>query len=299
MREHIYLLTALLLTLALGAARAEEVSLAFNGLTLIGERRMAEGATMEKGTMVLMTHGTLAHGRMEIMQSFQDLLAEKGISSLAINLSLGQSDRRGMYECGKPHTHRHTDALDEIGAWVEWLERQGVKEIVLLGHSRGGNQTAWYAAERRRPTVGKVVLVAPMTWSREAARAEYRKLYGRDPAPILREAKRLTEAGRGAATLAETDFIYCPGATVSAASFADYYADEPRFDTPSLLPRIGVPTLVVAGSEDTVVGALIPKVRPLAEKGMVKLFVVDGADHFFRDLYADEAVEAIAGFVGE
>jgi hypothetical protein len=29
-----------------------------------------------------------------------------------------------------------------------------------------------------------------------------------------------------------------------------------------------------------------------------KMKVIDGADHFFRDLYSDDAVDAIVGFLG-
>lgn len=50
-----------------------------------------------------------------------------------------------MYDCAKPHRHRLVDALDEIAAWVDWLKQRGASDIVLLGHSRGGNQAAWYA----------------------------------------------------------------------------------------------------------------------------------------------------------
>ena len=51
-----------------------------------------------------------------------------------------------MYDCATPHTHRHADAVEEIGAWLGWLQSQGVAKVALLGHSRGGNQTARFAA---------------------------------------------------------------------------------------------------------------------------------------------------------
>jgi len=64
------------------------------------------GAT---GPVILMTHGTLAHNKAEIMSTLQKLLKEQGNSSLAINLGLSINNRQGFYDCATPHTHRHTD----------------------------------------------------------------------------------------------------------------------------------------------------------------------------------------------
>ena len=60
-----------------------------------------------------------------------------------------------------------------------------------------------------------------------------------------------------------------------------------------MLPAIRKPTIVFAGSEDKVNPPLEAKAAAVADGDQVKLFVIDGADHFFRDLYADEIVEII------
>ena len=82
------LLTLLLITGFSAAALADDVRLPYQGMTL--------NASLEKssdswpaGPVVLMTHGTLAHRGMEIMAGLQSMLADRGISLLAINLSLG------------------------------------------------------------------------------------------------------------------------------------------------------------------------------------------------------------------
>ncbi|SDX57416.1 hypothetical protein SAMN05421783_1381, partial [Thiocapsa roseopersicina] len=130
----------LAMTFTAGAA-AEEVTLTDQGLTLNANLETT-GADWQQGPVVLMTHGTLAHGGMEIMQTLQSALLERGISSLSMTLSLGLDNRSGMYDCAVTHTHLHTDAVGEIGAWLGWLQSQGVEEVALLGHSRGGNQSA-------------------------------------------------------------------------------------------------------------------------------------------------------------
>ncbi|HSJ47806.1 MAG TPA: alpha/beta hydrolase, partial [Gammaproteobacteria bacterium] len=69
--------------------------------------------------------------------------------------------------------------------------------------------------------------------------------------------------------------------------------------TPGLLPKIDKPVLVIAGSEDDVVPGLPERLAPMADKGDIELVTIDGADHFFRDFFADDMVEAIRAFVEE
>lgn len=279
-----------------GSAAAEEITLPYNGLSLNANLELAQGKALADG-VVLITHGTLAHNGMETISALQQAFKDQGRNTLAINLSLGLDNRHGMYECATPHTHRHTDALDEIGAWLGWLKQQGAQAVVLLGHSRGGNQTAWFAAERPDPAVKAVVLLAPITWNDDDTAKEYQTRYGKPLQPALERAQALVKAGKGNALLQHTDFIYCQDTSANAAAFVSYYAPDPRRDTPHLLPKINRPTLVIAGSEDTVVADIAQKTRPLADGKRLQLKVIEGADHFFRDLYADEVAEAVGAFL--
>jgi len=285
-----------LLVLAGVQAQASEVSLDQAGLKL-NASWMPAGEEWQSGPVLLMTHGTLAHGRMEIMATLQQLFSDAGLSSLSITLGLGQSDRHGMYDCATLHTHRHTDALDEIGLWLQWLKAQGAEQVVLLGHSRGGNQTAWFALERDDPVVKKVVLIAPLTWDEQAEAGSYEKRYGEPVSKLLAQAQAQVDAGKGNAEIKTSGFIYCADATATADAVLSYYKPEPRMDTPSLMPKIDKPVLVIAATNDESVPGLPDRLAPLAEQGEIELVVIDGADHFFRDLYADEVVEAIQPFV--
>jgi pimeloyl-ACP methyl ester carboxylesterase len=285
------LLAGLVLCRPVLALDSGDVSIPYDGLSLNGNVTLADSAGAAT-PMVLLTHGTLAHHRMELVAVLQDLLRERGIGSLAITLSLGISDRHGSFDCAAPHRHKHSDAVDEIGAWLAWLVDQGVARVVLLGHSRGGNQTAWYAAERDDPAIAGVVLVAPMTWNEDRLAASYRRI---DAAGL--------EARRGQARNAAPDdmlegvgFLYCRDATVQAATFNAYYDPDPQLDTPALLPVIAKPTLVVAGSADTTVPDVAQRTAEYVDDD-TQLVVIDGADHFFRDLYADEVVEGMVEFM--
>ncbi len=294
-RGQLVTVLALLLTLS-WASPAEEVTLQHKGLTLNANLMLAEDKTLSDGVL-LVVHGTLAHNRMEIVKTLQELLQEAGLNSLAISLGLGLNNRQGMYDCATPHTHRHEDAVDEIGAWLKWLDKRGAGQVVLVGHSRGGNQAAWYASEDPSPKLKGLVLIAPGTRGPGEEPAHYQKRFKKPLAPVLQSAQSQLRAGKGDAMMTHVDFLYCEDTSATAASFVSYHAEEPRMNTPALTERITVPILVFIGSEDEVLKGLESKFAPYADEQNVQLMVIDGAGHFFRDLYAEEVVEAIAEFI--
>jgi pimeloyl-ACP methyl ester carboxylesterase len=227
---------------------------------------------------------------MEIIAALQALLAENEISSLAINLSLGIDNRHGSYECTVPHNHQHSDALGEMVAWLDWLEAQGAETIDVMGHSRGGNQVAWLMAEQDRPSIRKGVLLAPATWSEGKDQQGYQKRYKQPLDSLFRQASALVDAGRGGQMIDNIGFIYCADSSATARSVVSYYRPDPRRHTPALLPKISKPLLVIEGSEDNVVGRIAEEVAATA--GAQQQFeMIDGAGHFFRDLYLEEVVE--------
>lgn len=276
--------------LAPGMAHAEPVSLRHAGTVYNADRAMPSAPAPQAPT-VLLVHGTLAHSRMELMRTLQQLLADEGVPSLAINLSLGISDRpRATLGCdGVVHRHRHTGAVDEIGLWLDWLAERGASRVVLLGHSRGGNQVAWFLSEHTHPSVTAGILVAPMTAAEPAG----------DPALVEQAKTALAEADEGATViLDDVPLLYCEAARASASTVLSYAQAEPRFHTPALLERIDVPLLVVAGGEDRIVPDLIEAVRPRAQTSeTLELVVIDWADHFFRDLLAMDLVDAALEFL--
>ncbi len=280
--------------LTFGAAQAKEVTLPYKGLTLNADLELAAGKKLADGA-ILVTHGMLAHRDMESLVYLRNLLKEKGYNTLAINLSLGLNNRHDMYDCKVTHRHRQADAADEIGAWVDWLKKQGVKRVAVLGHSNGGAQTALYAAERDNALVKAAVLMAPATNDNNNA-ATYQKRYQKPLAPVLEKAQKLVKEGKGATVLEHTDFLYCPDTSVAADAFVSYHGPN-RLDTPTLIPKIKKPTLVVVAGNDDVVVGLEKKLAPLADGRRVQMKAIDSADHFFRDLYADDAVEAISAFL--
>ncbi len=294
---HLRLSAAVMLALNLFAfsAVAKEVNVSDGGHRLNGNLELANGKTLADGVIVI-THGGLAHNKMEMMAYLQNALKEKGYNTLAINLSLGIDNRHGMYNCAVTHRHRNEDAAHEIDAWVAWLKRDGAKRVAVLGHSRGGAQTALYAAEHTDPLVKAVVLMAPAT--RENSDADdYRERSGKALGPTLAKAEALVQAKKGDTVLKGVGLMSCANTRATAASFVSYYGANAQVDAPALIPKIKQPTLVLVAGDDEVVPDLEPKISSLVDGKRVQMKVIEGADHFFRDLYTDDAVDTIDAFL--
>lgn len=274
---------------------AKEVTLSHEGLTLNAGLEFASGNTLADG-VVLITHGGLAHRDMESIVYLRKLFKEAGYNTLAINLSLGLDNRHGMYDCEQTQRHRNDDAVAEIDAWMAWLKGQGVKRVILLGHSRGGAQTALYAAERDSALLKAVVLLAPATADNTSA-AAYEQRYGQPLAPLLLKAGHLVRNGHGSDVLEKVGLLTCRETRATAESLVSYYSQDPRLDTPSLIPQIRKPLFIAVAGSDVIVKGLEQKLAPLVHGRQVQMKVIDGADHTFRDLYADDAVEAIVEFL--
>lgn len=283
------------LALVAGRVYAEDIKLPHNGITLNANLELVDGKSIADGAIVI-THGGLSHRESETILYLQSLLKEKGYNTLAINLSLGIDNRRGAYDCKVTHRHRYTDAANEIDAWVAWLKTRGAKRLAVLGHSRGGAQTAVYAAEHADLLVKAVVLLAPATRANSSA-ADYKRRGGKSLKPMLAKASMLVKGGKGDAVLTKATLLTCGETSATAASFVSYYGPDPRLDTPHLLPTIKLPTLVVVAGNDEIVVGLDKKVASLVDGERVQMTIVDAADHMFRDLYADEAVDQIDAFL--
>lgn len=288
------LLFASLLSVS-GLASAEDVKQTYQGKTLNANLVYADGKNYGD-KVVLLLHGTLTHNSRSTYADLQNNLAKEGITSLSMNLSLGLNDRRGEYDCATPHTHKHTDAIAEVGVWMDWLKQQGVKKVSVMGHSRGGNQIAWYVSEKDSDAINKVILLAPATGEQQSGK-EYQEKYGKPLNSVLKTAKEMVKAGKGKELMKDTDFIYCEKSQVTAEAFVDYYDVKPKFDTPTVLKSIKKPTLVIVGSEDTVVPELPKRLEAIKGQKNVTITTIDGGDHFFVDLANEDVAAAVAKFI--
>jgi pimeloyl-ACP methyl ester carboxylesterase len=294
----IQLLTiALLMIQPADSIHASEVTLEYQGLTLNANLELAPGRDLKDG-IVLIVHGYLAHNKMEIIRASQQALLDNGQGSLAINLSLGIDNRHGFYECTDPHRHTQENAVDELKAWVEWLRDKGVTKITMMGHSRGANQIMVYAVEVKDPEVTRLVMLAPGMGA--TAGLSYKDRYGKSFEEPLALAFKQVAAGRGSDLMADIDLLSCPKARVSADSFISYYGENNKFrQFTTYLPRISIPTLIVIGTLDDRQPNAAEIAEPLVDDNLIRLGIIEGAGHFFRDFNSDEAMEMAVEFINE
>ena len=268
-----------LLALVPGVASAEPVQIKPSLLRLNGNLELPAGKTATDGIVVIL-HGTLSWHGQETIVALQKNLKARGVGSLAITLSLGVDDRQRTRRCDVKHDYALAGAKREVGLWLEWLKGQNAKFVDLLGFSRGGAQVAAFAPEFQ--DVRRVVLLAP-AFATSVEQAEiYKRAFGHDLAAEIEEARKAPLQQR------TVDFLTCKQAPVLNATFLDGYSEMP----PRLAAKTGHPTLVVVAGKDEVVPDLAKRLP-----SDVKPVVIDGADHFFHDLYGEEAADVVAKFL--
>lgn len=72
-----------------------------------------------------------------------------------LNVRTGQEEMVGSWN------ERFADALDDVGAYVDYASRQGYRHIVLAGHSLGANKVIYYLSKSHDPRVERFVLLSP------------------------------------------------------------------------------------------------------------------------------------------
>lgn len=291
------MLAGLLVMSGILRCAAEEVRREHLGLDLLANLEVPKGGKLEGAAVVVIVHGTLAHHGMEIVTALQKNLRERGAASLALTLSLGRDARRGMFDCAGEHEHRMTDAAEEIAAWVDWLKQRQVARIALLGHSRGAQQVAHYTVGDPDMLVDRLLLIAPLTDTSFEAAERYKAGYGADLAPLLARARQLAEAGDEDSLMDLPGFLHCRNARATAATVLDYYDPEGAHHVFALLRRIARPVLVVAGGDDRVSPAVASRLKAADLGSHVVVRTIEGADHFFQDLFADDLADHVKSFL--
>lgn len=298
MRNYLSCMAAavLLVSSLFSTVSADEVLLEHEGIKLRADLNLAADKTLADG-VIMMLHGTLAHNRMEIVSTVSELLNDAGYNTLAVNLGYALDQRAdGMLDCAIEHRHRHEDAVQELNAWMDWLKQEGAGKVAVWGHSRGGNQVAWFASEHDSDLISQYILVAPATHSAEAETEFYDSRYSASLSALMAKAEQMVADGKGDELMEVPGFVYCENAKATAAAFVSYGNDDGRKHTPNLLGKITKPVLLIIGSADEVVSDLPAQLKDLAQDN-IQVETIEGADHFFRDLYADEMAEMIDGFL--
>lgn len=155
--------------------------------------------------------------------------------------------------------------MDDMGLVIDWVNRQDwpfmIKNIFLVGHSRGGGLVLLKAAEDKR--VKKVV-----TW---ASVYEYGRIWGEQLMKLWKkEGKHEVKNGRTGEMLPIYFDVY-----------EDYYNDEERLSIPNALSNIEQEVLIVHGTEDETVP--VDAANAIHQKlENSKLLLIKGGSHTFN-----------------
>lgn len=261
----------LALVVASAGAAAEPVQLKPGALRLNANLEVPAGRTLADGVAIVL-HGTQSHYGQETVAALQKNLKARGVATLAVTLSLGIDDRKGPRDCAIPHAYTDADIGPELERWAQWLAENNARAVDYIGFSRGGAQLVDLL--RTRKTGRRVVLLAPLLLADP----------GKDRAAILDAAR--AKPGE----MQRVDFLLCKQAQVTGAALLDAYRESPAQAIASLTQ----PVLVVIAGNDEIVPDLETRLPAKTRRA-----VIEGSDHFFRDLNGEDAAEAIVEFLRE
>ena len=122
----------------------------------------------------------------------------------------------------------------------------------------------------------------------EASRQRYDGKHKQSLAQVLEKTEQNPQL-----LLQQQDVLSCENTTVSAAVFRSYYSPIPEKNSPTLLSSVKVKTSVYLGTNDPLTPGFIAQQVLFSANPLVNLVMIEDADHFFRDLYADEIIEDI------
>jgi pimeloyl-ACP methyl ester carboxylesterase len=274
-------------------AGAQTLQITLQGITL--NANLVEPADAKE--IYLLVHGTWGHYDMEIMAALQQGLADRDVASLAINLSLGKSDRHGFLTCEPQMRPNHEAAVAEIDHWLGYLKNQGWAQPAILGHSRGAAQVALYQQQHPDNGVSRLVLLAPMVVDRSAMVARYNSQTDfhansegagdtHELAAVLETAERAGSRLIGPHALLQCEQVRAPGTT-----FISYYGAGTERHVPRLLRSVAIPTAVFLGTDDSIAPWSLADRTAVQSLATTRVHFIEGADHFFRDLYLDDVLD--------
>lgn len=166
------------------------------------------------------------------------------------------------------------DCLPDLDGALEYLQAQGYRRFVLIGHSLGAVKSIIYQGTRQRTDVIGIV-------SCSAPRQFYSERVGRQPGfrELIDRAERLLAEGKGNELLS-VGVGANPG-IFSARTHVNKYGRDDKNDCRPYARRLGCPILAIVGSrEPEFFYEYAQEIVAAAPHGQCTL--VEGANHFYN-----------------
>lgn len=193
--------------------------------------------------------------------------------------------------------------VEDMGAWVDFLEQQGYSQVVTVGHSLGGIWTALYVSQSQDQRIKAMVFMAP---TRSMPGSSERSLGAERYAEINARAEALVAEGKGKTMITDKYYRKPPAPKGArsmyfqqAESWLDSWGKGSVAVLTDRLSEIDLPMLSLAGSKDLYVDEAYMHEVQAAAAGPMELVWYggkDGANHGFND-YEDRVAEDILSWM--
>ncbi len=263
-----------------------------NGVSINGNFYTQE----HSDSVFLIIHGTRGFKSMEVIDTLAKKIAYEGHDVLTINLSYNIDDRSDNFlPCDIIHKHNEHDSVNEIIVWYKYLlSKNKYKNISLVGHSRGALnavQASFLLNDERI----RMYLLAPIIdtylgtskYYKEEHNLPYDEVIVRDDDIIISD------------EYPPINFLFCENANVSLSTFKSYLdlsgtrANFPfTFNIVQLLESSENPIMIFSGTDDEILLDSYKKITEI-NKPNIKHYIIDGGDHFFRDIFLDDVIDVI------
>mgnify|MGYP001563517734 CR=1 FL=1 len=187
-----------------------------------------------------------------------------------------------------------TESVFDIQAGVDFLVKQGFKEIILIGHSTGANKVCYFAATQKNPHVVGAVLAGPMsdrldtTLQKEKVKKDIARM------------RDLIAQGKGDQLLLGYNFfpitpkrflsLFEPGSTEDVFDYGD---KKPKL---RYFSKIRLPLMVLLAGDDEYADRPMKDIQKVfdthAKSKQYKSMIIPGALHKFNGK-EKEAIQAI------
>ncbi|MDG6778474.1 DUF1749 domain-containing protein [Thiomicrorhabdus sp. zzn3] len=223
---------------------------------------------------VLILHGFLTTNQFHTVKSMSQGFHDAGYSTLSPTLTLNINHRKQSLKCNSIHTHTLQGDIEEVIAWINWLEQQGYKEVVLVGHSSGSQELLALLENYHDPRIKLAIFTSLFYLNGEEL--------GTRPQEI-EFAKQAVLTGNKRPH--KFNFLFCKDNYYATPESFYSYQKIDRAYILQQLEQLKIPHYTIMGSADKRYKSTGENWLDELRQSGTHLIVVDGANHFFSSEY--------------
>ena len=203
---------------------------------------------------VLLAHCFTCSRHTSILRQLGQDLARAGVAALRYDFS-GNGKSEGLFA-----DTTYTKHVGEVGAAAAFLNRRGIDQFALAGHSMGATISLLAAGQIKNAT-------ALCTLAGRLSRPDFAHFLSSSQRQILESTGQVEFESRGRLLTLNKDF----------------FLDAARYDLAQTVAQLTLPLLVVHGDQDEVIPVTEARSLEAMDLPQVDVAVIQGADHMFSN----------------